>query len=1218
MAPARRTTIAASAATLAAKRAARARAAAEAQAGAAEAGDGPGDEGAAAVDVADGSRRGGDIDGDRESRPARAERPARDRDADDRVGAAPAAGLFQEARQQRSASELQASQPNGSVGQSRPAGHDRAAVQEHPAAEQRSPWAPPQDHRGADARPESGRSEPSPQERAGAEERSPWAPPQERAEAPDRGALPQRDRAAGEGRSLWEEPDRTQQPRPPRTQARPEQPQRDRAADESNSFWTADEHPSGSPRVVDARPQRRDAQADRPADEDRSEPVVLPTRQRPTTPTLGAMSALPPVFPVGEPAGPVQPPSAASAFAAGAQAIAGAQAARAKTTEQPTPEPVADEGPQRDGHDMPDDRAAAPAPSARPAPGKSNIKDRSRSGGASAALEPRLSGPVPTAAQALAATQAATPAPQDAEHQSTDAVPAAAQEQVPGERPEPGRSNRSSRHESEQAQPITGVDLPVQSAERPDQPSGEQAQPGSGDAAQADGAEPRPSGPVPTAAQAAAETQETPAEAEAPRRPREPGVRAAGIYTAPQRDVGDQPTEAFAAGDAPTLPGVPLAAAAQAEADTPPAEQSGQDDVNGAGRAARRQQQRSFGQAATAAALLDPSGGRGNGGDDDGGDGGEGDGEGAPGGRSKLRVAALVVAGVVVVLGIGYGVAYAVAGDSLARNATVAGIDVGGMTPEEAEAALTEQLPALVDQPFHLTTGEGETSFELVPSAAGLTVDVPATVDAIPGGSLNPVSLFQALLGGGETTPVAAVDRTALEAALAEISAQADIEAVNGAVAFDGGTVVTSDPQPGRAVNADATIERLEGVFFGAESRVPLGDVPLVIDEVAPAVSADEVQRAVAEFATPAMSAPVTVVAGEESVELPAELIGQALTMAPDDAGTLQPALDGAKLTEVARDLLTEVGQEGRDATVTIEGGEPVVVPAERGQGIAPETLSAALLPVLTAEGDARQAAVELTEVDPELTTAAAEELGVTEVVAEFTTRFPHAEYRNINIGTAAERIDDTLLLPGEEFSLNGIVGERTEANGFTAGTIINGGRLEESLGGGVSQVATTTFHAAFLAGLEDVEHWPHSIYFDRYPIGQEATVAWGSKDMRFKNDTPYGVVVDTSFSRSTPGNQGTLNVKIWSTEYFEVETSVSDRSNYTSPRTIYDTSDNCSAQGGSQGFDITSYRQVFDPAGTLVKDEADAWTYNPNHRVICGPDPGEGSGTGGGDEDGE
>lgn len=919
----------------------------------------------------------------------------------------------------------------------------------------------------------------------------------------------------------------------------------------------------------------------------------LPTRQRPTSAPLGAASPqpsmLPPIQKEARAAGAMQAPPAAdeARFAATAQAFSGAQAARARARAAEQSESTARPDPE-------EQRAATTPPKTaaaqRPAPGRSNVKDRDRSG--RPPVDPRLSGPVPTAAEAaegngqryeeprvvqdVMAARAAAAAGNDgtpADGTAAEATPVAAQ-----------ASPAAGQQSGDQTGAQTGPDAHNEPAEATSSPD-------AAPAAQQDEA--------PEAAEAS--------EAPQPARPRpEPGTRAAGIYTS-GRGPAEEPTQEFSAVD----PAATTAAAAAATADPVTQDTVTQETAPGdAGRSSRRQQQRSFGQAATAAALLDSKRGGDGGGDssDPTGDDGEG------GGRSRVKLAALVVAGVVVVLGIGYGIAYAVAGDSLARGATVAGIEVGGMTPEEAEEALNAQLPELVDQPFHLTIGEEETSFEVVPSAAGLTVDVPATIDAVPGGSANPVSLFQALLGGGETTPVAAVDRATLEAALTEIAAQADIEPVNGAVAFDGGEVVTSDPQVGRAVNLDATIERLEGAFFGDESTLPIGDVELAIDEVAPAVSADEVQRAVTEFAEPAMSAPVTVVAGDESVELPPELVGQALTMAPDDAGTLQPALDGAKLTEVARDQLAEVGQEGRDATITIDGGEPVVVPAERGMGIAPETLSAALLPVLTAEGDARQAAVELSEVDPELTTAAAEELGVTEVVAEFTTRFPHAEYRNVNIGTAAERIDNTLLLPGEEFSLNGIVGERTEANGFTAGTIINGGRLEESLGGGVSQVATTTFHAAFLAGLEDVEHWPHSIYFDRYPIGQEATVAWGSKDMRFKNDTPYGVVVDTSFTPSRSGSQGTLNVKIWSTEYFRVETSVSGRSNHTSPQTIYDTSGNCSAQGGSQGFDITSYRQVWDPEGTLVKDEADPWTYNPNHRVICGPDPGEGDGEGGED----
>lgn len=125
------------------------------------------------------------------------------------------------------------------------------------------------------------------------------------------------------------------------------------------------------------------------------------------------------------------------------------------------------------------------------------------------------------------------------------------------------------------------------------------------------------------------------------------------------------------------------------------------------------------------------------------------------------------------------------------------------------------------------------------------------------------------------------------------------------------------------------------------------------------------------------------------------------------------------------------------------------------------------------------------------MTTKAVQQLGVKQVVGEFTTTYPHADYRNTNIGRAAELIDGTLIKPGGTFSLNGLVGERTAANGFTEGFVIKGGRLREELGGGVSQVATTTYNAGFFAGMDDVEHRPHGFYIDRYPVGREATVYW-------------------------------------------------------------------------------------------------------------------------------
>ncbi|MGH8823086.1 MAG: VanW family protein [Jiangellaceae bacterium] len=569
--------------------------------------------------------------------------------------------------------------------------------------------------------------------------------------------------------------------------------------------------------------------------------------------------------------------------------------------------------------------------------------------------------------------------------------------------------------------------------------------------------------------------------------------------------------------------------------------------------------------------------------------------------RQRPTVIVATVLGAALVL---YLAAYLVAGRDLASGATVLGVEVGGMSTSEAESVLAAELPALVNTPITLG-GAQEGTFSIVPPEAGLTVDVAATVRAVPGASANPISIIRALFGAGEVDPVPAVDREALEAALTVIAEQADTAPVNGSVGFDAGAVVTSAAVPGRSVDIGATADAVTAAFFGTDGphELPLGAVELAVTGVDAAVTDAEVERAVAEFAEPAMSGPVSVVAGGQSATVEPDVIGTALTMKPDGEGILTPHLDGVKLAEAAEDALADIGQEGRDATIRIEGGAPVIVPARTGRVVMPDALAAAILPALTASGDDRTAEVELTETEPELTTAGAETLGVEEVIAEWTTRFPHAAYRNTNIGLAARRIDNTLLLPGDTFSLNDIVGERTAANGFAVGWTIDGGRLREDFGGGVSQVATTTYHAAFKAGLEDVYHQPHSIYFDRYPVGQEATVSWGSFDMSFRNDTPYGVLVDTQFSPSGAAS-GTLTVKIWSTDYYRVETSVSARSNDTDPQTIYDTSDECEAQEGWRGFSITSYRKAWTPDGELVKDESSPWTYHANHTVICGPEP--------------
>jgi vancomycin resistance protein YoaR len=236
-----------------------------------------------------------------------------------------------------------------------------------------------------------------------------------------------------------------------------------------------------------------------------------------------------------------------------------------------------------------------------------------------------------------------------------------------------------------------------------------------------------------------------------------------------------------------------------------------------------------------------------------------------------------------------------------------------------------------------------------------------------------------------------------------------------------------------------------------------------------------------------------------------------------------------------------------------------------------------------------------------DFTTKEARALKVREEVSRFVTYFPYAVYRNVNQSRAAELIDGTLLQPGETFSFNDTVGERTAENGFVPGFIISDGVFREDLGGGVSQVVTTTYNAAFFAGLKDIEHKPHSFYIDRYPVGREATVAWPSVDLKFKNNTPYGVLIEAFVVNSTPSSQGEMHVRMWSTKHWDIRASTSERYAFTSPNTRYDDTDACVPTTGYGGFTVKVRRHV-RKAGSdeLLRTEVDTVTYTPADTVIC------------------
>jgi len=112
--------------------------------------------------------------------------------------------------------------------------------------------------------------------------------------------------------------------------------------------------------------------------------------------------------------------------------------------------------------------------------------------------------------------------------------------------------------------------------------------------------------------------------------------------------------------------------------------------------------------------------------------------------------------------------------------------------------------------------------------------------------------------------------------------------------------------------------------------------------------------------------------------------------------------------------------------------------------------------------------------------------------------------------------VDDKLIAPGAEFSFNKTTGERTAAKGFLVAPVIISGEVTTGLGGGVCQVSTTVFNAAFDAGLNITERTNHALYISHYPQGRDATVDYPDVDLQFVNDTGHWLLLRTFVSSSS------------------------------------------------------------------------------------------------------
>jgi vancomycin resistance protein YoaR len=568
--------------------------------------------------------------------------------------------------------------------------------------------------------------------------------------------------------------------------------------------------------------------------------------------------------------------------------------------------------------------------------------------------------------------------------------------------------------------------------------------------------------------------------------------------------------------------------------------------------------------------------------------------------RAGARVVLVMLLVLALMAGVGYLAAYAAAQDKTPRGTQVGDVHVGGQTLSDAAATLRSGLASRADTPITIRFDSvvGGEELTATPAELGLGVDYVASVrDAGAGRSWDPVWLWNYYTGGAELDPVVTVSDLTMTDYLTSLAQRVGRPARDGRVRFQDTRVRVDRPKAGRSIDAVQAREAITAAYLADD---PTADVDLVAAQ--PEIDDADVRTAVNEVANPAVSGPVTLVFGDNRVRLQPRDFAAALSFKPED-GELRLHVDQQTLLRLVEQVVAADGGTPVDATVALVDGRPEVVPAKPGVSFEPAEVTAAFTAALTQPEGEREAVVSAQVEEAAFSTADAKALKIKEQVSTFTTYFPYADYRNTNIGRAMELINGTVLKPGETFSLNDTVGERTPENGFVKGFIIEDGIFKEDYGGGVSQAATTTFNAAFFAGLEDVEHKPHSFYIDRYPVGREATVAWPTVDLKFTNDTPYGVLIQAGITPSSPSAQGVATVTMWSTKYWDITTSESARYNLTEPQTRVLRTEDCYPNTGYGGFDIDVTRHFHLPSDpSQDHDEVMHTTYTPSDTVICKP----------------
>lgn len=437
---------------------------------------------------------------------------------------------------------------------------------------------------------------------------------------------------------------------------------------------------------------------------------------------------------------------------------------------------------------------------------------------------------------------------------------------------------------------------------------------------------------------------------------------------------------------------------------------------------------------------------------------------------------------------------------------SIAGIQVGGLTQDEARAKLVEATssyqPKLVYNNIAWTAPKGMVKYEIETTLNevyryGRRLMIGDYLLLL----INKQSEFPLKLSEGKTEE--------LELLVADIATAVEIPPVDAVIQVKGNKIEMIEGSDGVVIAQDKltdTIVNNYGLLSGGEIEIPVMQAKRILGADKLREIEQRAQKLIASTLTLSVDDIKIVLNGEKLVAL----------LSTNGESILQESA----ITEYVEGLSESIKTNPQDAKFEFVDGE-VKEFAPGKDGLEVNTLSTInnvqekIIKLLNEDKNTETVEIVVIRTPPRVTTDKVNELGIRERIGRGESYYAHSIPNRIyNVGLSAERTNTALIAPGEEYSFNETVGEISGATGYRTAYVISGGRTVLGDGGGVCQVSTTVFRAALSAGLPITERWAHAYrvgyYEQNSKAGVDATIYSPSKDLKFLNDTPGHILVQT------------------------------------------------------------------------------------------------------------